>query len=124
MKIIQKIGLLDILHLFIKQVTSNNYRGISVTSALGKLFNSILDNRLDMFLEKHQIIDTRQVGFTRKARTTDHLFILKCIIDTYCNSKDGRVFACFVDFQKVFDTCHSHRYQNQITASWDRLPIL
>ena len=30
----------------------NNYRGISVTSALGKLFNSILDNRLDMFLEK------------------------------------------------------------------------
>ena len=82
----------------------NNYRGISVTSALGKLFNSILDNRLDMFLEKHQIIDTCQVGFTRKARTTDHLFILKCIIDTYCNSKDGRVFACFVDFQKAFDT--------------------
>ena len=101
-EIIQKIGLLDILHLFIKQVTS--YRGISVTSALGKLFNSILDNRLDMFLEKHQIIDTCQVGFTRKARTTDHLFILKCIIDTYCNSKDDRVFACFVDFQKAFDT--------------------
>jgi hypothetical protein len=21
-----------------------------------------------------------------------------------CNSKDGRVFACFVDFQKAFDT--------------------
>jgi hypothetical protein len=105
-------------------VTSNNYRGISVTSALGKLFNSILDNRLDMILEKHQIIDTCQVGFTRKARTTDHLFILKCIIDTYCSSKDGRVFACFVDFQKAFDTCHSHRYQNQITASWGRLPIL
>jgi hypothetical protein len=57
-----------------------------------------------MFLEKHQIIDTCQVGFTKKARTTDHLFILKCIIDTYCNSKDGRVFACFVDFQKAFDT--------------------
>jgi hypothetical protein len=57
-----------------------------------------------MFLEKHQIIDTCQVGFTKKARTTDHLFILNCIIDTYCNSKDGRVFACFVDFQKAFDT--------------------
>jgi hypothetical protein len=40
----------------------NNYMSISDTSALGKLFNSILDNRLDMFLEKHQIIDTCQVG--------------------------------------------------------------
>ena len=59
------------------------------------------------------------------ARTTDHLFILKCISDTYCNSKDGRVFACFVDFQKAFDTViHTHWYQNQITTRWGRLPIL
>jgi hypothetical protein len=57
------------------EMAFDNYRGISVTSALGKLFNSILNNRLDMFLEKHQIIDTCQVGFTKKARTTDHLFI-------------------------------------------------
>jgi hypothetical protein len=32
------------------------------------------------------------------------MFILKTIIDKYCNNKDGRVFACFVDFQKAFDT--------------------
>ena len=82
----------------------NNYRGIAVTSAIGKLFNSVLNSRLDSFLEKHQIINKCQVGFTRKARTTDHLFILKCIFDEYCSSKDGRVFACFVDFQKAFDT--------------------
>ena len=82
----------------------NNYRGISVTSAIGKLFNSILNNRLDSFLEKYNIIDKCQVGFTKKARTTDHLFILKCILDEYCSSKDGRVYACFVDFQKAFDT--------------------
>jgi hypothetical protein len=31
------------------------------------------------------------------------MFILKSIIDQYCNMKDGRVFACFVDFQKAFD---------------------
>ena len=43
------------------------------------------------------------IGFTRKARTSDHMFILKCIIDQYCNTKDGRVFACFVDFPKAFD---------------------
>jgi hypothetical protein len=40
------------------------------------------------------------MGFTKKARTSDHMFILKTIIDKYCNNKDGRVFAYFVDFQK------------------------
>lgn len=32
------------------------------------------------------------------------MFILKTITDKYCNNKYGRVFACFVDFQKAFDT--------------------
>ena len=32
------------------------------------------------------------------------MFILKTIIDKYCNTKEGRMFACFVDFQKAFDT--------------------
>ena len=82
----------------------NNYRGITVSSAVGKVFNSILNNRLDMFLEKHNIINDCQIGFTKKARTSDHMFILKCITDKYCNSKEGRVYACFVDFQKAFDT--------------------
>ena len=81
-----------------------NYRGIAVTSAIGKLFNSILNKRLDDFLTKNNIIHECQVGFTKNARTTDHMFILKCIIDEYCQRKEGRVFACFVDFQKAFDT--------------------
>jgi hypothetical protein len=49
------------------------------------------------------IIDDCQIGFTRKARTSDHMFILKCIIDQYCKTEDGKVFACSVDFQKAFD---------------------
>jgi hypothetical protein len=34
------------------------------------------------------VIDDCQIGFTRKARTSDHMFILKCIIDQYCKTKD------------------------------------
>ena len=37
-------------------------------------------------------------------RPSDHMFILKTIINKYCNTKEGRMFACFVDFQKAFDT--------------------
>ena len=82
----------------------NNYRGLTITSSVGKLFNCILNTRLDKFLVKNHLIDESQIGFTRKARTSDHMFILKCIVDQYCSHKDGRVFACFVDMRKAFDT--------------------
>lgn len=82
----------------------NNYRGLTITSCIGKLFNSILNSRLDKFLLNNKLIDDSQIGFTKKARTSDHMFVLKCIVDKYCSHKDGRVFACFVDLRKAFDT--------------------
>ena len=36
--------------------------------------------------------------------TSDHMFIIKCIIDKYCKTKDGMVYAWLVDFQKAFYT--------------------
>lgn len=82
----------------------SNYRGLTITSSIGKLFNRVLNMRLDKFLVKYKIIDDSQIGFKQKARTSDHMFVLKTIIDKYCNRKDGRVYACFVDFQKAYDT--------------------
>jgi hypothetical protein len=71
----------------------NNYRGLTITNAIGKLFNCILNNRLDSFLSERKIINNCQIGFTKKARTSDHMFILKSIIDQNCNMKDGRVLT-------------------------------
>lgn len=82
----------------------NNYSGITITSNLGKLFNNILNKRSDEFLCEHNLIHPAQVGFTKHARTSDHCFIVKCLIDTYCNTREGRMYACFVDFQKAFDS--------------------
>jgi hypothetical protein len=96
-------GYISVIHKSGDAADPNNYRGITITSSVGKVFNSILNERLDSFLKQNNIIDDCQIGFTRKARTSDHMFILKCIIDQYCKTKDGRVFACFVDFQKAFD---------------------
>jgi hypothetical protein len=44
----------------------NNYRGITITNSLGKLFNRILDNRLTKFLDKYHVINDSQMGFTKK----------------------------------------------------------
>jgi hypothetical protein len=82
----------------------DNYRGLTITSAIGKLFNRVLNERLVKFLEKHKIISDCQIGFTKQARTSDHMFIIKTIIDKYCIAKNKKVFACFVDLKKAFDT--------------------
>ena len=81
-----------------------NYRGISITSAIGKVFNTVLNNRLDSFLIERNIIDSCQIGCTKNARTADHMFILKTLIDKYCSKAGGRLYACFVDFRKAFDS--------------------
>ena len=38
-------------------------------------------------------------------RTTDHIFSLRTLIDKYVkNAKKGKLFCCFIDFQKAFDS--------------------
>ena len=39
----------------------------------------------------------------KKASTSDHLFILRTLFETYCSHKEGRLYACFIDIRKAFD---------------------
>jgi hypothetical protein len=39
-----------------------------------------------------------------KLRTTDHVFNLHPLIDNQTNQNKGKVFSCFVDFKKAFDS--------------------
>ena len=80
----------------------NHYRGITISSALGKLFNSVLKNRLSSYIDEHKLLNEEQIGFKSKCCTTDHMFILQCIIDKYRKDRK-QLFMCFVDFSKAFD---------------------
>ena len=80
-----------------------NYRGIAINNSIGKLFNIILNNRFDLFLDENNIIHETQIGFSKKARTSDHIFVLRCIIEKYLKTGNKKLFACFVDFRKAFD---------------------
>lgn len=97
-------GYITPLHKSNDSTDPSNYRGISITSSISKIFNTVLNNRLDSFLTDGNIIDSCQIGFTKNARTADHMFILKTLIDKYCNKTGGRLYACFVDFRKAFDS--------------------
>jgi hypothetical protein len=70
-----------------------NYRGIIICNSIGKVFNSILNNRLDKFLIENNIIHENQIGFPKKSRTSDHIFVLKCIIEKYLKT-DTKSYLC------------------------------
>ncbi len=80
-----------------------NYRGITLLSCLGKLFTSILNNRLSVFCDSHNILSENQAGFRRSYSTVDHVFTLKAILDIALFHKK-RLFCAYIDFQKAFDT--------------------
>ena len=81
-----------------------NYRGICVSSCLEKLFTSILNQRLYLYFEENKILHNSQIGFLPEKLTADHVFTLRTLIDKYVHYHKEKVYACFVDFRKAFDS--------------------
>ena len=81
-----------------------NYRGISLLSCLGKLFSAILNQRLSNYVLEKKILKAEQLGFLKGNRTSDAHIILHTLIQYYCHKKGQKIFACFIDFKKAFDT--------------------
>ena len=82
----------------------NNYRCLTINSSFGKLFNRILNERLTSYLIKHNIISPSQIGFQANKRTSDHIYTLQTVIRKYNKIYKKKIFACFIDFKKAFDT--------------------
>lgn len=82
--------------------STDNYSGLTINSCLAKVFNTIINKRLSDFLEKNSVISDTKIGFKKKARTSDHLFIVNTVIRKFRGLKRN-VFACFVDFRKAYD---------------------
>lgn len=83
----------------------NNYRGITLLSCLGKLFTSILNERLSIYSDTINIINEAQAGFRQGYSTLDHIFLLKCVIDVF-KWRKKKLFCLFVDYKKAFDLVH------------------
>ena len=81
----------------------DNYRGITILSCLGKLFTSILNTRINSYVEMYGLIGENQAGFRKSYGTLDHIFNMKCLIDLYlCKKK--HLFCAFIDYKKAFDS--------------------
>ena len=80
-----------------------SYRGISLQSAVLKLYTSILNGRLMFLLETHEVISDLQNGFRPHRSCQDHILTLHNIVLNR-KLKGNDTYACFVDFKKAFDS--------------------
>ncbi len=85
-------------------IMCDNYRGISITSCLGKTFSSVMSERLHLYLDENDALSPFQAAFRKKHGTLDHIFTLKTLINKYVKKFKTRIYACFVDFRKAFDS--------------------
>ena len=84
-----------------------NYRKITLISALGKIFDSILNNRMHFCKEDLWVDNVWQNGFKPGSHTTDNSFIFNAVIDNYTALKRP-LFVCYVDFKSAFDFINRH----------------
>ena len=99
------VNTLSPLHKKGSTLLRDNYRGIAVSSAIAKVFLSVLHNRLYKFADTNDLIPPNQIGYKKGLRTTDHILVLKNIIDKYITKTPRKyLYACFVDFKSAFDT--------------------
>ena len=82
----------------------DNYRAIAVGSNIGKLFSTILLERLLKFRDKENPDTVNQLGFKKGAQTVDHIFTINTCIEKYVKKEGKRLYTAFVDFRKAFDS--------------------
>jgi hypothetical protein len=97
------IGVIHALHKGGDALQFENYRGITVGLVLAKVFAMILEAQLSSWAEERGLRARGEAGFRKDLRTTDNLYILRTLIEQSTH-KRKKVYCCFVDFRKAFDT--------------------
>ena len=82
----------------------NNYRGICISSALLKIICILLNHRIQEHCNQNELLNQNQIGFKKNHRTADHLLTLKAVVKKYVTIGEKKLFSCFIDFKKAFDS--------------------
>ncbi|MES9881062.1 MAG: reverse transcriptase domain-containing protein [Sedimenticola sp.] len=80
-----------------------NYRPITLVSCMGKFFTSVINNRLQAYAEKYNLISECQTGFRKGFSTADNIFVLHSLLEILRSHKK-KLFCAFVDLKQAFDT--------------------
>ena len=97
-------GLIKSLHKKGPKDDPSNYRPITLLCPIGKLYATIINNRISNHLENNNLLSSSQNGFrTRDSRNCqDHIFTLS-EVRKICDEHNKELFYAFIDFKSAFD---------------------
>ena len=79
------------------------YRRVTLSDVSGKLFSTIINRRLQMWVDMNNTIGEQQAGFRKDYSTVDHIFTLLAIVQKQL-SLNRKLCVAFIDFEKAFDS--------------------
>ena len=92
-----------------------NYRPISITPMFAKLFERILLNQVNEFMQKEKILNGTQFGFQKHKSSTDAvLHLIEALQENYDNLKIS--VAVFIDLAKAFNSISHEIFLKKIEA--------
>ena len=98
-----KYDILHPIHKSSEKDDPNNFRGISIASCFGKLFTTLLRNRLQGVCDKNNLISKFQGSGKKDSRTADNHMIIRFLFDKIVKGEKQKLYCCFVDIKKAFD---------------------
>ena len=96
---------------------TDNYRGVSLLSLIGKCYTTILNKRLYEWLEDNNKITETQAGFRKGHSTTDQFFTLYSIIHKCLSKQGGKLYVAFIDLRKAFDSVKHDTLLNMLCSA-------
>ena len=86
------------------KIDPNNYRGISLINCICKIFTSLISIRITKYCDSVELLGNEQAGFRKNYSTCDHIFALHVLIAIYTKVLKKKLYCCFVDYKKAFDS--------------------
>jgi hypothetical protein len=81
----------------------DNYRAITVGSAISKIFAQVLMTRIDKWAEYNGRRAPTQFGFRSGMGTMEAVFMLRHLVDK-SQTLDKSLYTAFIDFKKAYDS--------------------
>lgn len=78
-------------------------------STLPKIFTTILTNRLDTWVESHDILPKSQAGFRKRRSCNDNIFCLTAATQIHVQRSKNKVYGIFINFKRAFDSVNHSR---------------
>ena len=92
---------------------AKNYRGITLTSIVAKIYNALLRNRTEPKIGN--ILRKNQNGFRRNRSTTSQILTIRRILEGV-RAKNLQATLLFVDFTQAFDSIHRGKMEQILLA--------